>query len=160
MFKYLNSYYDAPLSSSDYTFISASIPFVQLVIGGSVDMYSEHLNFASDEQFTMLRLVEYGVFPSYVLTGGSTYDLKRTNSSNVYISEYDILKTRMDNYASFYNEGLTHQIQKEMIDHTFLAEGVVLVEYNDGSQILLNYNDSPITVETYDVAAYSYVVIS
>lgn len=160
LFKYLSTYYNAPISSSDYAFVSASIPFVQLVLSGSVDMYSEHLNFASDEQFTLLRLIEFGVFPSYVLTGGSSYDLKQTNSSNIYISEYQILKNRMTSNKAFYTEGLSSTIQKEMIDHTFLEKGVILVEYDDGTQILLNYNKADVTVQSYNVPALGYVVIS
>jgi hypothetical protein len=160
MYRYTDTYYDAPISSSDYSFVSASIPFVQLVLGGYMDMYSSNLNFASDEQITLLRLVEYGVFPSYVLTGGSTYDLKQTNSSNVYISEYEVMKSRMNIYRDFYNDGLVTTIQNEMTDHTFIADGVVLVEYDDGTQILLNYNSDLITVNDVVVDPLSYVVIS
>ena len=160
MYKYVNEYYNAPLSSSDFSFIIASVPFVQLVLGGYIDMYSPYLNFASDEEVTLLRLVEYGVFPSYILTGGSTYDIKRTNSSNVYISEYGILKSRMDSYYAKINEGLSNTIGKEMIDHTFIAAGVVLVEYDDGTQIIINYNDEVVTVDTTFVPAHGYVVIS
>ncbi len=159
MYKYVNAYYDTPISSSDYSFASASIPFLQLVIGGYMDMYSPYLNFASDEDVTLLRLVEYGVYPSYILSGGSAYDLKRTNSSNVYISEYEILQNRMDIYFNKIDAGLTNSIQKEMIDHTFLAEGVVLVEYDDASQIIINYNNEDVTVNDIVIEAVGYVVI-
>lgn len=160
MYRYTDEYYDAPISSSDYSFISASVPFLQLVLGGYMDMYSSSLNFASDEQITLLRLVEYGVFPSYILTGGSTYDLKQTNSSNIYISEYDVMESRMDSYRDFFNEGLETTIQNEMTDHTFLAEGVVLVAYEDGTQIVLNYNSDAVTVDEVVIEPLSYVVIS
>jgi hypothetical protein len=123
-------------------------------------MYSPYLNFISDESTSLLRLVEYGVYPSYVLTGGSTYDLKATNSSNVYISEYDTLSRRISNYFRFINEGLTSTIGSEMLDHTFIAPGVVLVEYDNGIQIILNYNDFAITVGEYILPAEGYEVIS
>lgn len=160
LFPYLSAYYDAPISSSDFAITAASIPFVQLVLGGYVDMYSPHLNFASDEDFTLLRLVEFGVYPSYVFTGGSSYDVKKTSSSSIYISEYDVLKTRIATYYDFLDPGLTQTIGKEMVDHSYVAEGVVLVEYDDGSQILLNYNNSAVTIETTTVPAQGYVVIS
>ena len=160
LYKYVNEYYDTPISSSDFSFTMASIPFLQLVIGGYVDMYSPYLNFISDESTSLLRLVEYGVYPSYVLTGGSTYDLKATNSSNVYISEYDVLSRRIGNYFRFINEGLTSTIGSEMIDHTFIASGVVLVEYDNGVKIVLNYNDFAITVGDYILPAEGYEVIS
>lgn len=160
LYPYVSEYYDAPLSSSEFSVSSATVPFLQLVLGGYMDMYSPYLNFVSDESTTMLRLVEYGVFPSYVLTGGSTYDLKHTNSSNVYISEYQILKTRIASYYQDINSGLQEKIGKEMVDHTFVAEGVVVIEYNDGTQIILNYNTNQVTIDTVSVPALSYVVIS
>ena len=125
-----------------------------------MDMYSPYLNFVSDETTSLLRLVEYGVFPSYVLTGGSAYDLKSTNSSNIYISEYDVLSRRISDYYDFINEGLTATTGNEMIDHTFLSEGVVLVEYNDGTQIIINYNNTDVTVGELIIPASGYEVIS
>ncbi len=159
MYKNVQEYYISPISSSDFTFVSASIPFMQLVIGGYMDMYSDYLNFVSDESTSLLRLVEYGVFPSFVLSGGSTYELKKTNSSSLYITEYEVLKTRMDDYYGFINEGLKETIGLEMIDHTYVAEGVVLVEYENNVQILLNYNNAEVTIETVIIPAESYVVI-
>lgn len=159
MYAYTNEYYNAPISSSDFTFVSASIPFMHLVIGGYMDMYSDYLNFISDETTSLLRLVEYGVFPSFVLTGGSTYDLKETNSSYLYITEYDVLKDRIETYYDFIDEGLQATIGLEMIDHTYIAEGVVLVEYEGNVQIMLNYNNVEVTVDTVIVPAESYVVI-
>lgn len=159
MYKNVQEYYNAPISSSDFTFVSASIPFMHLVIGGYIDMYSDYLNFVSDESTSLLRLVEYGVFPSFILSGGSTYELKKTNSSSLYITEYDILKTRMEDYYGFIDEGLTESIGLEMIDHTYVAEGVVLVEYENNVQILINYNNAEVTINTVIVPAESYVVI-
>jgi len=159
MYAYTNEYYNAPISSSDFTFVSASIPFMQLVIGGYMDMYSDYLNFISDETTSLLRLVEFGIYPSYVLTGGSTYDLKETNSSYYYITEYDVLKDRISDYYEFIDEGLQASMGKEMLDHTFLAEGVVLVEYEGNVQIMLNYNNVEVTVNDVIVPAESYVVI-
>ena len=159
MYAYTNEYYNAPISSSDFTFVSASIPFMQLVIGGYMDMYSDYLNFISDETTSLLRLVEFGIYPSYVLTGGSTYDLKETNSSYYYITEYDVLKDRISDYYEFIDEGLQASMGKEMLDHTFLAEGVVLVEYEGNVQIMLNYNNVEVTFNDVIVPAESYVVI-
>jgi hypothetical protein len=160
LYPYVSRYYDAPISSSDFAIASASVPFVNLVLGGYVDMYSPYLNFASNETYTLLRLVEFGIYPSYVLTGGSTYDLKQTNASNIYISEYEVLQNRIATYYSFINEGLTATIGKEMIDHSFVAEGVVLVEYDDGTEILINYNDEYQIYDTTIIPAEGYVVVS
>lgn len=158
-FKYFSEYDEAPLSSSEYTVQSAAIPLVELVLSGYVDFYSDYLNFISDEAFSLLRLVEYGVYPSYILTGGSTYDLKDTNSSNVYISEYDVLKNRIKAYYDFIDEGFTATMGQEMVNHQFIAEGVVLVTYSGGTQIILNYNDTIYTYGSLEVSPLGYEVI-
>jgi hypothetical protein len=159
LYPYMSAYYDAPLGSSEYAVSVASIPFVQLILGGQVDMYSEYLNFASDEQLTLLRLVEFGVFPAYTFTGGSAYDVKKTNASNVYISEYSVLENRIRSYYDFLQEGLDSTINAEMIDHTYLAEGVVKVVYDNGTEIILNYNNADIVVDTTLIPAMGYVVM-
>jgi hypothetical protein len=159
LFPYMNAYYNAPISSSDFTITAASIPFLQLVLGGSVDFYSPHLNYISDETYTLLRMVEFGIFPAYMLTGGSTYDLKQTNSSNVFISEYDVMQTRMRTYYDMIDDGLSATIGKEMVNHRYLAAGVVEVTYDDDTVILLNYNRTDALVGTTTVPAEGYVVI-
>ncbi|MBU1020951.1 MAG: hypothetical protein KJ847_07010, partial [Firmicutes bacterium] len=115
--------------------------------------------FVSDETTSLLRMVEFGVFPSYVLTGSSPYALKTTNSSNVYISEYSILSRRISDYYNLINYGLTATIGKEMTDHTFLAEGVSLVEYDNSTQIIINYNNVDVVVDSVIVPSQGYVVL-
>jgi|GEM_PF-548487 len=159
-YKYLNEYYNSPLSSSEYTVQSAAIPLIELVLSGSVDFYSDYLNFISDESFSLLRLVEFGVYPSFILTGGSTYNLKDTNSSNVYISQYDVLKDRISTYYQFVSTGLNATMGQEMINHQYVSNGVVLVTYSNGTQIILNYNKSVYDYLGILVPAQGYEVIS
>jgi len=158
-FKYLDEYYKAPLSSSEYNVQSAAIPLVELVLSGYVDFYSDYLNFISDESFSLLRLVEYGVYPSYILTGSSTYTLKESNSSNVYISEYDVLKDRIQIYYDFISAGLYATMGQEMINHQYIATGIVLVTYSEGTQIILNYNKTAYDYNGLTVPALGYEVI-
>ncbi len=160
LYSVTDAYYDAPLSGNEFSVTAASIPFLQLVLGDAIDFYSPYLNFASDERNTLLRLVEFGVYPSYLLTGGSTYDLKHTNSSNVYISEYDILRNRMSYYYDFIDDALLAVKGLEMTGHHFLAEGLVRVEYENGTIIFVNYNTADVTVDSITVPALDYRVIS
>lgn len=159
LLNYVDEYYDAPIGSSEFSFQSATIPFLQLVVGGYMDLYSPYLNFVSDETTSLLRMVEFGVFPSYLLTGSSPYVLKTTNSSNVYISEYSVLSRRISDYYSLINEGLTSTIGREMTDHSFLAEGVSLIEYDGTTQIIVNYNDVDFVIDGITIPSQGYVVL-
>ena len=57
------------------------------------------------------------------------------------------------------DEGLTASINNEMINHQFIDEGVVLVTYEDSTQILINYNNEAYQYNTTTVEATSYEVI-
>ncbi|MCJ8010856.1 DUF5696 domain-containing protein [Paenibacillus sp. KQZ6P-2] len=142
LYKYISEFYDTPISSSELIFIDATIPLVPLVVSGYADMYAPYMNSSSNDTDAMLRLIEFGVYPSFVLTGESTYSIKYTASHDVFTSELQYLEDRIDFYYSSASKALNEVIGHEMINHTILDAGVVLVEYDNGKKILINYNDS------------------
>jgi hypothetical protein len=158
LFGFVSSYLGSPLSSSNYKFVSATIPLIQLVLAGYVDMYSEYLNFLSDPQNMLLRMVEFGVYPSAILTSQSAYVLKKSNMSAMYITEYDVLKNRIQSYYDFVSTGLNETIGQQMIDHQFIAEGVVKVTYAHGLVIVINYSDASYTYLSETILPLSYEV--
>ncbi|MFA6647122.1 MAG: DUF5696 domain-containing protein, partial [Candidatus Izemoplasmatales bacterium] len=66
LWKYLDSYMFAPIESNKYAYVTDSIPFIQLVLAGSVDLNSTYINYISDYDLLALRLVEYGINPSFL----------------------------------------------------------------------------------------------
>lgn len=146
LYKYVSEYYNTPIVSSDLVFIDATVPLIPLVLSGYADMFSPYMNFSSNDTDSMLRMIEFGVFPSFVLTGESTYDIKRTASNDVYASEYPYLKDRIDFLYASVNQALHEVSDSEMVGHTILAKGVVRVQYANGKTIVINYNNEPYDV--------------
>jgi len=142
LYPFVNKYYDNPYSSSEQMFIDATIPLLQLIVSGHMEQYSPYLNFITNEQNNLLRLLEYGINPSYVMTTEDVYNLKYSNSSNIFVSEYDYLKERMKTYDAFIRDGLNAINGTELIDHTFLAVGISRSEYSNGKIIIVNYTNS------------------
>ncbi|ERJ13062.1 DUF5696 domain-containing protein [Haloplasma contractile] len=162
LYKYTNEYYDAPITSSEFMYIDATIPLVQLITSGHMNMYSPHLNFISNESNTLLRLVEYGINPSYLLTGKNAYHLKRTNSSDVFVSEYKVLKDRIARYDAFIEKGLNAVNGLEMVDHSLPQSGVSVSEFSDGTNtvtVIVNYNTYDIEYNGTTVEAKGYDVL-
>lgn len=158
LYPYVSKYYDTPYTSSEQMFIDASIPLLQLVVSGHMELYSPYLNFITNEKSNLLRLLEYGINPSYVMTTEDVYKLKYSNSSNIFVSQYEYLKERMKIYDAFLIEGLNEINGKELVDHTFLAEGVSLSKFSNGTTIITNYtnddydyNGTIIEAKGYDV---------
>lgn len=158
LFSYLEDYYSAPIYSSGFVFIDETIPLLQLILSGKVDMYSPYLNNASHDQDTLLRLIEFGVYPSFVLTGEQAYKMKRTAASSVAVSEYEYLEERMTFYYEALNEVLAPVRNSEMIEHQILAEGIVQVTYANQKIITINYNETDFDSEVISVAGKGVVV--
>ncbi|WP_332693604.1 DUF5696 domain-containing protein [Halalkalibacter lacteus] len=159
LYRYIEEYFDAPIHSSGLMFIDETVPLVSLVLSGYKDMYSTYMNFSSNDIEAKLRLIEFGVYPSFVLTGESTYKLKGTVSNDIYVSEYSYLEDRIDAYYNFVNEGLGDVIGSEMINHTIVDHGIVIVEYSNGKEIVINYNDSDYLYGDVQIKAKGVVIL-
>jgi hypothetical protein len=159
LYQYIEDYFDTPIHSSGLMFINETIPLVSLVLSGYKDLYSPYMNFSSNDTDAKLRLIEYGVYPSFILTGESTYKLKGTVSNDIYVSEYSYLEDRIDEYYNFVNEGLGKVLGSEMINHTIVDHGIVIVEYSNGKQIVINYNDSDYLYGDVQIKAKGVVIL-
>lgn len=158
-YRYMNEYYNVPLVSSNLNFTDRDIPFVQLVLSGHMDMYAEQINNISNEEDTLLRMVEYSAYPSVLLTYDTIYSIKGSSSDELYVSEYERLSNRLKSYYSIIDEGLKATMGSEMIDHKYLVQGVSMVTYGNGNQIIVNYNNTPFEYGGYTVEAKAYVVL-
>lgn len=154
---YIDKYYNMPYSSSEQMFISASIPLLQLVVSGKIEKYSPVLNSFTNEDDIMLRLIEYGINPSFIMTTNDIYNIKYSNSSHVFTSEYRYLKSRIKNYDNMLNNILNKTSHLEIINHKFISSGVVEVTYENNLKIIVNYNNEDINVNGNLVPKKGYV---
>ncbi|OIJ17483.1 hypothetical protein BKP37_03035 [Anaerobacillus alkalilacustris] len=159
LFSLIDDYFDTPITSSELQFVDATIPLVSLVLSGYKDMYSPYMNFSSNDQESILKLIEFGVYPSFVLTGESAYNLKRTASNNIYVSEMEYLEGRIDDFYQNINESLSEVIGYEMINHRIVDHGIVIVTYSNGKEIMINYNDTDYFYEDVQIKSKGFVIL-
>lgn len=160
LYAYMKDYYDTPVVSSELAFIDATIPLVSLVVSGYVDMYSPYMNFSSNETNAMLRLIEYGVYPSFILTGESTYTIKYSwASSDVYVSDLESMEGRMKYSYDNVSAALNGVVGREMINHEIITPGVVVVTYDNNARIVINNTSSDFTYEGVKINAKGYVIL-
>lgn len=142
LFPYVDKYLEMPYSSSEQMFIAASIPLLQLITSGKMEQYSGYLNSYTNEEDIILRLIEYGINPAFVMTTNNVYNIKYSNASDVFTSEYSYLRKRLLKYNSALSEVLTNIGSSEMISHKFISSGVSEIKYQNGVIIYVNYNDN------------------
>jgi len=139
MLAYASQVLDVPMDSSQYIYISHTVPFVQMVLKGYKDYYAPYSNFFANPQTSLLRMIETASYPSYYLTYETSYKLKHTNSNDIYTSAYDDWRESMLAAYRILNEALQPTIGAAMADHEYLSDDIVKVSYDNGIAVLVNY---------------------
>lgn len=160
MLPYCDGYLDAPVACSSFLIETESIPFLSMLLSGKVNLYSSpiNLNYLGQEQ--LLKMVDYGVCPSYLLTKEETMLLiDSPTSSFVHTSEYDLWK---DDVAAAYR--FVIETLKQVDGATFssreqISQNVFRNCYSNGKDIIVNYGDSPYAIGGKEVPSLGSAVI-
>jgi len=158
-YPYMEAYLDMPLSCTSYSFITAEVPFLPLVLSGHVPYWGNYNNFDSNQRRQMLKLVEYGAFPSFLVTAEEVQKLVNTNSSDVFTAQWDVigdtvLKTDAEIKALWEEIGI-----RRMTDHTLLSGQAALVQYGDDLFLVVNYGDTVFSYQGTEVQPLGYVIL-
>lgn len=155
-FAYTRKMSGVSIDSSHFRVADETVPFLQLVLHGSMKLYCAPINLASSARTTVLRAIEYGVLPCYQVTAEDSSILKNSEYSDNYASgfagwEEDILET----YARIH-DALDGLISCAITDHRQVAPQVWATTYENGDTIYVNYADADARLGSVTVPAGSY----
>lgn len=148
--------------TADYSydvFISEAIPFAQIVLHGLRTYSLEWSNLRDEFDDELLRSIEYGAYPAYVLSGDKAADLKNSYSYWYYSLNY---KDWIDHLSAEYaktNEALAAVQEQFITGHRTLAPNVKETEYGSDYRIIVNYNQTDYSKDGIIVPAKDFVVI-
>ncbi|MBE5786158.1 MAG: hypothetical protein E7324_01305 [Clostridiales bacterium] len=158
-FPYMDIYLDMPLGTTSYSFLSAEVPFLPLVLSGHVPYYGPWNNFDSNQQRQLLKMVEYGAYPSYLITQEDVQKLAYTNSSNVFSASWDVMKDIVLAADEKIADLWAAIGDRQMKNHQLLSDEAVLVTWGDDVQVLVNYGSRPFQYEGLQVGPLDYLVM-
>lgn len=145
---YVTDLMNAPLSNSRFKLEDEAIPFYQMVIRGYIDYTGESYNlstFTHPQQY-ILRSLEFGSGPAFTWISKPNHVLKNTEFDYLYavnVKEWFDLAVEM--YDKI-NEVLKHVSGQPIVSHERLADGVYRTVYGNGYEVIVNYNNSPVTI--------------
>lgn len=123
--KYVDHILDVALDSSRQSRSSSSVPFVGVVLHGSMQFAGEPLNMEGDIQYAMLKAIENGASPYFVLSYQNTEKLKESTTLSKYYSiRYDIWKDDLISTYTSLNKVLGDVQDKYIIDYTLIEDAV------------------------------------
>jgi len=158
LWKYTDAYLNMPIGSSMYVYRSQEIPFLTSVLKGSVKVYSEYINFEANSTEYFLRLVETGVYPSFLLTYENPETLQYTNSNWIYSSEYEKYEKTIAEYNKKLGALNAETKDAYIVKHERTDSNVGITTYSNGVVIYTNFNNEKVKVNDVTIEGLNYKV--
>jgi Family of unknown function (DUF5696) len=156
---YLSDITDAPMSSSGFKIEDEIIPFYQMVVRGHIDYTGVPFNLSTytDVREYVLKSLEYGSSVYFKWIHEPNYKVKDTEFDYLYAVNYEQWIAQATEVYHEVNEVLRKVQHEPILEHEKIGEGVYKTVYNNGTYIIVNYNDSQAVVEGKTVEARSFI---
>ena len=161
LWKYTDRYLQAPVGSSQFIFETDTVPFLQMVLHGTMEMYAPYANFSFYTQDCILRMIDYNVYPSFILSKEPSYKLGDTFSANYYSTEYALYEDLIGTVYGQINQILSQVWDFDWTDRAVPEDGVVINTYRRGGEtryVIVNYTENEVTYQGTTVAPQSAAV--
>lgn len=155
---YADTVVDMKLSNDQYGIEDYSIPFFSIVLHGLVDYTGQAINLSNDYQTTILQSAEAGAGLFFTFMDAETAQVQETKYTFLYGAEYDLWKDQAMQIYEQYNKDFGNVFNQYIVDHKYIADGVAMTQYEDGTKVYVNYNYNDCTADGVNVAARSYLV--
>lgn len=145
---------NVPIDSSQFDVEDEAIPFYQLVMSGTAELYSVPMNDSGSVRQAFLRCVEYGVSPSFRLMGAAPASLQDTDYQHYFSAAYT---DWADVIAQMAEELTQTTMGQQLVNHEKLAENVYASTFADGSVVYVNYGSKTVSVKGIRIPAMDFV---
>ena len=122
VWKYVDHILGVSLDSSRYNFSSKAVPFIGIVLHGSMSFAGEPLNMEGDLNYAILKAIENGASPYFILSYQNTEVLKANEQFSKYYSiRYDIWAEDIEEVYTKLNSAIGDVQDKYIIGHEFIG---------------------------------------
>ena len=133
-----------------------SVPFVQMILHGTIEYTGGYLNMVSDYNKLLLRSIEYGAMPAFEWVYSDFIPDGEEKSAMFYDNWTGEALEVYNTFNSIFN-GLR---DAKMTSHDKIQEGLYCTEYNNETFIYVNYTDKDITYNNLTIKAGSYLRVN
>ncbi len=156
---YLSDITNAPMSNSGFKIEDEIIPFYQMVIRGYIDYTGAPYNLSTytDVRQYILKCLEYGAGVYFEWIYEPNYKVKDTKFHHLYAVNYEQWIDQATEVYHEVNEVLSKVQNEPILEHKKLDEGVYKTVYKSGMYVIVNYNQSQVTVEGKTIEAQGYM---
>lgn len=149
---------DVNLATKGYNIIDEEIPFYQIALHGLVSYAGTPINLAPNYNNLLLKTVETGAGLQFSFMDADIFNLRDSRYTNYYSSDFSQWKEEASNLYTQLKNDFGHLYNQFITDHQKLAKGVYMTVYEDGTQVIVNYNDRVYNHNGIEISASDYIV--
>lgn len=146
LFEVMDGYDQIPMTNSQFLYETDTVPFLQMVLSGSVELYAPYGNLNFYSVSDVLKMTDYNTSPTWLLTEIDNYGLRNTASAKLSSTRYEDWKDRIAETCATVCQVLEQTRGQRFLDRRVPETGVVVNEYEKGA-VYINYNASPRLVD-------------
>jgi len=150
---------DVPHAGDHMLLSDESVPFVQMVLHGSVVYTDLEMNGLYDPVGQRLKMIEYGYAPYYELTWENSNMIRNTDYNHLYSSEFSSWREDAVESYEIFCSALSGVWNEYMMKHEMLTRDVAAVTWSNGTVIYINYASEPWEQDGVRVEARSFTVV-
>jgi len=158
--RYSSDLINIPLAHNSFYIVDEEIPFYQMIINGRLDYAGVPINLSSDfdESRLILRLVEFGASPHFAFTYESANEKKYTGLNWMFSTRYENWNERAVEIYHAVNDALRPVSGAEMSSHEIMPDGLRIVTYSNGVQIIINRSEAELSYGSDIVPGLGFIV--
>lgn len=158
LWKYLTEYKNLSITNMQYSVYTDLVPFIPIILQGVMPVYTPYLNFNALGKERLLMMVDFNIYPSYILTKENTFKMRYT-PNQYYTTLFEDFKEGINESYHYLNDALKHVINTNLINREIIENGVVKNTYENGVIIIINYTSNVKEVMGKTINANAYEVI-
>lgn len=162
LWQYTDRFLQSPVGHSQYVFETDAVPFLQLVLNGTMEVYAPYANFSFYTQSDILKMIDYNLYPSFILSHEPSYELADTVSCDLYSTEYSLYEELITKVYAGVNQVLSQVAGYTWTDRTVAENGVIVNTYEKNGavkEVVINYSSDAVSYQGRSIEALSALVI-
>lgn len=155
-FPYADVITNVPTSCSQFDVEDEAVPFYEMVVGGSAALYGVPINESGNVREMLLRDIEYGVSPTFLLMTAQRDALQDTDYQKYYSLCWEDWERQVQD-ALLELQPLEEIWGRRITAHSKLGEKVYATTFEGGVTVYVNYGREDAVVENVTVPACGFV---
>jgi len=149
---------DIPLTYNGYDNTDKSVPFLQMVLSGKINYSGPVMNLGGDMKNMLLNMAAVAADPYCVITAQNANEVRNSNYSFLYSTNYTYLKDEILNLLPQYIEDMSAVSGRQIVDYIELSDKVYKTVFEGGTAVIVNYGSSDAEFAGVTYKAKSYTV--